>query len=134
MSMPRFSLYASWLPALVWAVGIYFLLTKEVHIDPDKLTWLPAQADKVVHFGLFAGLAWLIPYPLCRSHAWSLSAALWTAFLVASLYGLVTEGLQALFPHRTASLYDVLTNTLGAATVFAWTWWNRLCSTGKRPS
>lgn len=72
--------------------------------------------DKTAHAVLFFGLAALINITLSRApksglrhHAYML------AFLFAVAYGLTDEVHQAFVPGRTASIFDVLANTIGAA-------------------
>jgi VanZ family protein len=109
--------YGSWMPPAGWMVVVYFLLTTEV--DPESVAWLPEHSDKVVHFVLFAVLAWLLLLPFVLGLAWPVMKAAVIGFLLAALYGAWMEYLQTMLPYRHANIGDVIANILGAATVFA---------------
>jgi len=104
-----------WLLPLFWMGVLHYLLTTEV--DPDQVSWLPPYADKVVHFGIFAILAWLWLGPLHISLSLSLPVAVSLGFGLAVSYGIWTEYLQSTLPHREGDVADLVANTLGALTV-----------------
>jgi len=68
--------------------------------------------DKVVHFGLYAGLSFLMAFWLAAKFS-HFKAAL-VAILICALYGLADEGIQYFIPTRNASLEDYLADVLGA--------------------
>lgn len=108
--------YVYWLPPLIWMGLLLYVLTKSV--DPETVGHLPAHTDKVVHFIIFAILAWLW-YPALRiASAWPVKRAVWVGFALAVAYGAFTEYVQTHLAHRSGEWADVLANTLGAATLF----------------
>jgi len=113
---PRWIRVLHWIPPLAWIGGMYFLLTKP--ISSEKLSWLPEHADKLIHFALFAILAWLLFTPVRLNMTSSLRKCAGYSFIMATAFGIWTEWVQSGLPHREADLIDVLANTLGAATIF----------------
>jgi len=112
--------HISWAPPGLWMVALFFLFTMPVDVEPTP--WLPPFIDKVIHFILFAVLAWLLVLPFTLGLVWTLAAATVPSFIIASLYGMWTEYVQTAIPYRDGNLGDVIANTLGAATVFAAVW------------
>jgi VanZ family protein len=102
--------------ALIWqiALALYWLaLFVTTHI-PHELAAMPgASTDKIVHVTAFALLALLL------ATAWQLTAGelgLWQfvlAWVMLVLYGALDEWTQS-FVGRTASLYDLLCDAIGA--------------------
>jgi VanZ family protein len=77
--------------------------------SPDVAARLPADPDKIAHFGLIALLAALL--------RWNLPERKWRgaiAVLLAGGYAVVIELLQALLPHRSGDPYDLAAGVLGA--------------------
>lgn len=68
--------------------------------------------DKVAHFGLYGGLAFLIAFWLGAKR--SRQQAAFAAIFICSIYGLADEGIQYFIPSRNASLWDYLADVLGA--------------------
>lgn len=68
----------------------------------------PSGTDKLVHFGLYAGLMY------CHARAWPRQR--WpTLALVLAGYGAAMEVLQHFLPPRSASLADALANCVGVS-------------------
>ncbi len=109
--------YTSWLPPLIWMGVLFHVLTMPVEVEPTP--WLPPHFDKVVHFVLFAVLAWLLVLPFTLSLSWTLPVSALNGFLIATSYGAWTEYIQSTIPHRHGTVSDAIANMLGAATVFA---------------
>lgn len=109
-------LFSSWLLPALWMGVLYYVLTMEV--DPEPPVWAFPHIDKLIHFGLFGILAWLWFIPTRWTLAKPTLQAAVIGFLVASVYGGFTEYVQSTMPHRHGNVWDVLANSLGAATVF----------------
>ncbi|GEM_PF-1597996 len=114
---PTWLRHASWLLPLVWMGLVFYSLTTQVDIDHDA-PWVFPHFDKVVHFGIFAVLAWLWVPPLRGSAQWSRGVSLILAFLLSGAYGGFLEYLQSTLPHRHGNWADVIANLIGAATVW----------------
>ena len=103
-----------WGPVLAWAAWIFYLSSLT---DPPVPSWiLPEGSDKVLH-GWEYGLLGLLCYRAFRRAAgsWAAERALGLAVLSATLYGLSDELHQAFVPERTADLFDLLADGIGAA-------------------
>lgn len=76
---------------------------------------LPRNSDKLIHFAEYGVLAalWIFALRGRTRHA-----ALWAA-AIASLYGVTDELHQLYVPHRSASVYDWVADTLGAGLLAA---------------
>jgi len=77
----------------------------------------PENADKVLHFILYAITGILFYTEFLRSHNPAVRKwGMWLALFCASGYGLLMEFVQGIFTtHRTFSLFDAEVNVLGAA-------------------
>jgi VanZ family protein len=98
-----------------WTItAAYAALIFYVSMRPDFGPPLFAHSDKVAHFVLYAGLAFLV--------VWSLRVTVlrfWPhvpilAFGLAVVYGAINEVHQHFIPHREAEGLDMLANALGA--------------------
>ena len=104
-----------WVLPVVWVGIIFYLCTK--HTGGTPPFWLHyTNADKIVHaamHGINVCLwCWFAPKPLNLKFA--ISTVIYT-----SLYGILIEVLQwSVFTYRTASIQDVLANTIGAVFAF----------------
>lgn len=95
--MPRDARVVALAAALVVVTAL--LLAPPTLVGGDDAVSLP-HADKLVHFAMFALLAWLAP----RSRlAWGALAA----------YAIATEAAQALVPGRSPDAWDLLADALG---------------------
>ncbi len=70
--------------------------------------------DKAVHLCEYFLLAWLLAQAMRTTSGTPRSIAL-RAWALASGYGALIEGLQALIPWRSAEVADALANACGAA-------------------
>lgn len=109
--LPRAPL-ARALPALAWMLAIFVMSAQ--HGVPTPLgfsTELIAVAGHLVSYGLLALLIlWALPdQPIGTRRRYLL------AVLLASLYGLSDEFHQSFVPGRSATLFDVGIDALGAA-------------------
>jgi VanZ family protein len=110
-----------------WLAGAYFLaLVVGTHLPPPIVGVRIEQSDKLLHFGAYAGLAFLL------AMAWETSTGrlsgrhlrlLWVAIAVIASLDEVTQ----LLVRRDANVLDWIADILGAATglvVFrAWQRW-----------
>lgn len=114
--MVKRGLQWSWLLPLAWMAILFYFLTKEISTEPP--TWAFPHIDKVVHFGFFAILSWLWFIPAQWTLDLTPAKAASLGFVLASVYGGLTEYIQSTIPYRDGNLWDVLANSIGAATVF----------------
>jgi VanZ family protein len=90
----------------------------------------PGMFDKVVHFVLFGGLAWLVHWNLLLTHSSRTLAAMMGAGAVAGLVELV----QGPIPYRSADVWDFVAGTLGAGVVGGILWLCRRASEHTEPT
>ena len=98
------------IPALLWTVVIFWLLTKEAEGFPT-LWWLKfSHSDKVVHAGLF-GFGGMLLSLAVGSRRWG-----WTVVMAwAMAVGAATEYLQyCCVDSRNGELIDLLADLAGA--------------------
>jgi VanZ family protein len=108
--------FVCWIPALLWAAGIYCL--SALSNPPSPGPQFPFK-DKVGHWLLFCGLGWLSAWALRRAHNFSLPKTFLLATLISSAYGASDEFHQLFVPHRSCELGDWLVDTLGASAAAA---------------
>ena len=74
-------------------------------------------ADKIVHIVMY--LAFTVAFLVdgfCRIGCVYLSSrSLWQAVTIAIVLGVAMEAVQWALPYRTASIYDIVANTIGTA-------------------
>lgn len=101
---------ARWSVTLAYAAGIYYLSV----MPGNGPEFFPLQ-DKVFHFVMYAGLAFLFVWSLriTSLRFWPHVPVLAAAFAVA--YGALNEINQLRIPYRSAEFMDIVANTLGAA-------------------
>ena len=115
--------------ALLWAAFILLLMSLPGKDLLDFDIWAIDIEDKLGHIGVFGLLAMFMVWGIAQRNSILSKKSLWTAFIIASLYGGVTEILQGVaFPSRFASVPDFVADTIGAAlgTVFALFVFNKL--------
>jgi VanZ family protein len=119
-----------WLAPVLYLAAIFLISSQpQPFVTPPSWIW---GADKVAHFGAYAGLGVL----LCRAYSGSGlsgSAAFWLTLLTASLYGASDEWHQSFVPNRSADPSDWLADSLGATVgallfLLALRAWNRRAS------
>ena len=106
--------------SLVFSIAILYLSLKNAN-DLNKIQILNIpHFDKIAHFCMYFILMVLII--LENRKASIIKLSLFTMALFPFFYGILMEFLQATFTTtRTASLYDVIFNTLGIImSVFLW--------------
>lgn len=96
--------------AIVWTILITFLSLKSLNNTPDVLVNIPNK-DKIIHFMFYFVfvILWYMVFPSSKN--------LIKISIIAILYGIIIEVIQDKCTEtRTADLFDVLANTLGAVT------------------
>ncbi|WP_157760656.1 VanZ family protein [Chitinophaga caeni] len=103
------------IPAILWIILILVLCTLPGKDLPQVSFLDKIHFDKIVHFGLFAGIVVLICYGLYKSRQALSNLAIISVVILAGLYGLAIEFIQKyLVTSRSFDMYDVLFDTLGA--------------------
>ena len=90
---------------------------------PQQQVWVQSANDKVMHFGSFLGLAFLLSWCVMYRQPTFRRAILILAVVVT--YGFVDEMTQILVPTRHADAYDWLADCLGGIaglTVYFLSW------------
>ena len=101
----------SWLPALLWGVYIYEVLSFPVGFSPKA--WTMGWALNMGHAFLFGVWALLLLPPLALlGLSWDRAASL--AWFLSSLWAGTEEIIQLGVPGRSGSVLDFLTGSLGA--------------------
>jgi VanZ family protein len=104
--LPRFRRAIGWTLAVYWTA--LFIGT---HMPLPQLKEMPRFSDKVMHFGAYAGLAFLLG--LWRSARRGYARGVpWTILLVVALYGVADELLQ-IPVNRSAEVADFTADMLG---------------------
>ncbi|MEZ4650564.1 MAG: VanZ family protein [Candidatus Eisenbacteria bacterium] len=102
-------LYA-WLPFLLLEATVIFFSSR-----PGSSIHLPfARVDKVLHFGEYAALGFLLYRALRMSGGGRREAVVSTLALIA-LLGLGDEAFQSRIPGRDSSIYDWFADLLGGS-------------------
>lgn len=105
------------LPPLIIAAIIFYL---SCLIEPSNLpevTWnFPLGIDKLVHFCMYFGLAFVTgtTYVLLKNGKIIFLRLLFFAFLLPVIYGGIIELLQGQYFNRSAEWGDFFANTIGA--------------------
>jgi VanZ family protein len=102
-----------WLPALIWAGGL-FLLSALPPIVPGEKKVGFVGLDKWSHLAAYGLLAALILWPLRRHHHLTPSKAALLAAVLAAAYGATDEWHQSFIPYRYCTLGDWTADALGA--------------------
>ncbi|MEW6511472.1 MAG: VanZ family protein [Bacteroidota bacterium] len=110
------------LPAILWAIVIFVSSS----IPSDRVPpFVLFKFDKLVHFGVYFLLAFFTYRAIRYQSRWPLladHALLFTVVLIA-VYGATDEFHQYFVPGRSADLFDLLADTLGACLLVAAVWW-----------
>ena len=135
-----------WAPALSWAILISYASTDAFSASHTSIIILPAlhwlfpfaSAEtlerahffirKTAHFSeYFVFSLFLMRGMRGNEHGWKLRWAIW-ALVIAAVYSALDEYHQAFVPSRTASAWDSLLDTTGAATaqfvLWLWIWFH----------
>lgn len=109
------------LPSFLWA-GLIFALSTNNPAHLPKFTLL--SWDKLGHLSFYAVLTLLLCWAIRQSFAsYNRLSFWWLMALLASIYGISLEFVQARLPYRSFDYADMLANCAGAVlAVFAWLW------------
>lgn len=107
VSSPRAKRFASAVLCCYWLT--LFIST---HIPLPQMERLPKFSDKLMHFGAYGGLAFLLSLWLSSRGPWTKRSAL-TVVGVVAIYGICDELLQ-IPVNRTADVADYLADMVGA--------------------
>ena len=110
------------IPAIVWFIISFILLTIPGKQIPT-ISWMDFyQSDKIVHIILFFTLCFLFSFAIKRSDKkYSLIAYIAIAGLV---YGIAMEFVQKYFiPFRSCDIDDMIADGIGC--LIAYVWWRK---------
>lgn len=107
----RFSLFF-----FLWLVLISSLSLISIDVDREEIGFLFVHFDKLVHFSFYFGFVLLASFSLKeRKPSIIIKNSAPVVVVVAIVYGALMEFLQySLTNHRSADLYDIMANSLGA--------------------
>ncbi|PZP49864.1 MAG: hypothetical protein DI598_06840 [Pseudopedobacter saltans] len=114
MAATNKKLWIYFIPALLWAILIYVLLTlpgKDFEDSPFE--GIP-HFDKVVHMGLFGAQVFWLCLPLAKRYTPKASVLLWMTFFTI-VFGIVMEYVQKYFTtDRSFDWTDMVADSVGA--------------------
>ncbi len=107
-------LWVYYIPALLWAILIYILLTlPERDFEGSGLSRIP-HFDKVVHMGLFGAQVFWLALPLAKRPQPHTVILVWMA-IAATLFGILMEYVQKYFTtDRSFDWTDMVADGVGA--------------------
>src|SRR3989338_6497752 len=97
-----------WLPAILWACFIFYMSS----IQGTQLPSIPLS-DKIIHAIVYLVLGFFTARALVRAHNLSLWPVIFTASMLAGIYGMTDEIHQMFVPTRTAEMFDLLSDFAG---------------------
>ena len=109
-------------PAAVWLAGIFLLTLLPGNYFPRiSGFWTLFSPDKLVHIGLFSGLAFLLAFGLSRQYPErSMRCIFVWVGVVSTFIAILTELLQWYLPiKRDGNIYDVIADIVGVFIGFA---------------
>lgn len=109
--MPRGAIRGGFLIATLFWAGLIFYLSSQPSIEAPAL--FPGQ-DKLFHLIAFGILGFFTMGSQQAYHEGYPTKRAWLVALVVSLYGILDETHQYFVPGRSADVYDVLADALGA--------------------
>ena len=103
-------------PGLLWTALIFYLLSMDTSGAKEFSLLKVYGIDKLIHFALFAILAFLWgAYFLCREMK-NVNQIVWMIIILAAAYGMGMEYYQKFFTNRSFSYWDGLADALGSVT------------------
>jgi len=102
--------YIRWFITLAYAAGIFYLSSRQWGGVP-----LFPYADKIIHFMLYAGLAFLCAWSLRVTETYGHAMMPILAVGLATSYGAIDEIHQFFVPGRSCETLDLLADAAGAA-------------------
>ncbi len=118
MRSQLYKILSSRIPALVWTLLIFILLTIPGKMLPDESQLSIPNLDKLVHIILFGCFVFLWSfYFACRKDLRDrLNKKLFRVFFIACFFGIAMEFVQKYFiPNRDFDIYDIAADIVGAA-------------------
>ena len=106
--------FFQWLPALVWAAGIFYFSSQSHAPHVSGKPGVQHVVQKCGHAIEYGILAILIFRPLRRAHRLPLRRALFFAVLLSGAYAASDEWHQSFVPGRSALFSDFAIDTTGA--------------------
>ena len=117
-----------WLPALLWGIVI-FVLSLMPGGNADKMMFGIPHFDKIGHFGMYAGWAFLVFGALPGK---SVRFAFFFTLLLCGMSGVLLEfGQLYLATGRSFEVADMVANTLGAFVGLLVAWKSRQMRRGR---
>lgn len=105
----------------LYAAGIFYLSSRHFIKVPPPFPYF----DKLVHFVMYAGFAFLVAraVAVCLAHVDRFT--LWMAIVISAMYGVSDEVHQYFVPMRSCDLWDWVADLLGSvAGVFVYATFN----------
>lgn len=103
-----------YIPAFLWAVLIFLLLTLPPQTFEDASVSIIPQFDKIVHAGLFGAMVFWLALPLAKRYSASSKILIWFT-IASSLYGCAMEFVQKYCTSdRDFDVWDMVADTVGA--------------------
>ena len=114
MAVENKKLWISFIPALLWAILIYVLLTLPGKDFADSSLEKIPHFDKVVHMGLFGAQVFWLCLPLARRRAPNSVILIWLT-IAAIVFGILMEYVQKYFTtDRSFDWTDMVADGVGA--------------------
>lgn len=98
---------------MLYAGLIYFLSSRPWNDLPVELFY---GADKVIHYFMYFGLGFMLIWAFRATRLKYNTHLLFIAAIITVLYGISDELHQIFVPGRTASIADIVADTLGGLT------------------
>jgi VanZ family protein len=105
----RINKYLRWIITIAYALGILYVSTRQLS-GPQ----LFPHVDKVIHFVMYGGLAFLCAGALFHTVSIGWRAITIISVSIATVYGIFNEILQMYVPTRSTDIIDALANCAGA--------------------
>lgn len=114
MASSNKKLWIYYIPALIWAILIYVLLTLPgKDFEDSSLSKIP-NFDKIVHMGLFGAMVFWLCLPLTKRYGPRASILAWLTVSVI-IYGIAMEYVQKYFTtDRSFDVTDMIADAAGA--------------------
>jgi VanZ family protein len=124
----KYSFLRCQLPALLWAA----VISTASSVPGERIPDLPLLAqDKLVHFGIYLLLAWLVHRAFHDQSQlpWLARYASASTVIAVGLYGMIDEIHQLFVPGRSCDIVDWLADLSGGIVavglLFLLSWWKR---------
>lgn len=106
--------FGRWAPVAIWMALIFFLSSQSTLPLPG-VGWLDELIRIAGHFTEYAVLGFLVSRAIAADGSGSIGRTA-RVLVVSGAYALSDEWHQSLVPDRDASVFDLVVDTLGAAT------------------